>query len=214
MKLQRTGMLFCMIGPAGGGKTTFTQRLLSEQHDSTHLSVSVTTRTARPSERDGSSYFFVTPEQFEARIQQGDFFEWEEIHGHRYGTLKTTVDRALAGHSDLLLDIDIRGALRFKKVLPLNTVVVFLVPPSVSILKARLIARGSISPTELATRLATAEREYKTLLELADQPGAVDYFVVNDEAEETYRNLQSILTAERSRLIRISKDQVRSICTL
>ena len=214
MKLKRTGMLLCMIGPAGGGKTTFTQRLLAHQHDSLHLSVSVTTRTARPNERDGSSYFFVTRPEFEAKIQRGEFFEWEEIHGNHYGTLKATVDQALSGNSDLLLDIDIKGALRFKKALPLNTVVVFLVPPSVAILKSRLQARGSITPTELATRLGTAEREYRTLLELADQPGAVDYFVVNDVAEETYQTLQAIVSAERVRLIRLSKDDVRSICTL
>lgn len=214
MKLKRSGMLLCMIGPAGGGKTTFTERLLADQRDSMRLSISVTTRKPRERERDGSSYFFVAAQEFESRIGRGEFFEWEEIHGNRYGTLKATVDEALSGNTDLLLDIDIKGALRFKKALPLNTVVVFLVPPSVTVLKSRLESRGSISPSELATRLATAEREYTTLLELADRPGAVDYFVVNDVAEETYRTLRAIVDAERVRLIRLSKDGVRAICTL
>lgn len=214
MKLKRTGILFCMIGPAGGGKTTFTERLLADQRDSMQLSISVTTRTARPRERDGSSYHFVTKEEFEARVNRGEFFEWEEIHGNRYGTLKSTVDEAVQGNADLLLDIDIKGALRFKKALPLNTVVIFLVPPSGTILKSRLEARGAISEAELATRLKTAEREYQTLVDLADQPGAVDYFVVNDVVEETYRTLQSIVSAERARLVRFAKEDVKAVCTL
>lgn len=214
MNVQRAGMLLCIIGPAGGGKTTFTERLLSQEGEGVALSVSVTTRQPRPNERNGASYIFVSPEDFQHRVDAAEFFEWEEIHGNRYGTLKSTVDQALKGGRDLLLDIDIRGALNFKRALPNHTVVVFLVPPSVAVLQSRLKARGTISERELQTRMATAAREYAQLLELADKPGAVDYFVVNDVADETMRTLLSIVTAERARLIRMSKSEVRSICSL
>jgi guanylate kinase len=207
-------MLLCLIGPAGGGKTTFCDRLLAHYGSSMELSVSVTTRAPRPNEINGKSYHFVTAADFAARVEKGEFYEWEEIHGNRYGTLRQSVDHALSGNRDLLLDVDIKGALNFKKALPNNTIVVFLVPPSIGVLRTRLQGRGAISQTELDTRMKTAEREYRQLLELADKPGAVDYFVVNDVAETTYQALEAIVIAERARLIRLAKEDVKAICKL
>jgi guanylate kinase len=176
------------------------------------LSISATTRTPRENERDGSSYFFLSREAFRAKAAAGEFFEWEEIHGNLYGTLRSTVDEALERGHDLLLDIDIRGALNFKRALPNSTVIVFLVPPSIEVLKKRLLARGKISEQELQTRLGTAEREYQQLLELQDKPGAIDYFVVNDSVEDTYALLNAIVAAERARLIRMKQSDIRAIC--
>ncbi len=210
----RVGMVLCLVGPAGGGKTTFCHRLLQEFPNDMRLSISATTRPPRPGERDGVSYYYLTEQEFKSRVEAGKFFEWEEIHGRRYGTLQETVDSAIQTGKDLLLDIDIKGALNFKRRLPEHTVLTFLVPPSPEVLKSRVLGRGGVSPSELDVRLRTAAQEYSQLLSLADKPGAVDYFIVNDVADATYETLRSVVLAERTRLIRLKKADVQAVCRL
>ena len=211
--MQREGLLLCLVGPAGGGKTTLGQRLLTEFPE-TRLSISVTTRAPRPGEVDGQSYYFISLPEFDARIAAGAFFEWEEIHGNRYGTLRSTLTEAIEQGRDLLLDIDIRGALRFKRDYPHHAVTVFLVPPSPAVLLERIRARGAMEPAELSRRLETARSEYRSLLERREARDGIDYFLVNDELEATYATLRGILLSERCRLGRLSRHDLGRVCTI
>lgn len=214
MAVRRQGMLFCLVGPAGGGKTTLRARMLADFPGEVTASVSVTTRAPRPGETHGKNYFFVSREEFERRRGAGEFYESEEVHGNLYGTLKATLDDAIARGLDLLLDIDIRGALRFKREYPDHAVVVFMVPPTTRQLIERLKARGPVGEAEIKTRLETAREEYRALLDAAADRTKVDYFVVNDEIEATYALLQSIRSAERARLVRLNRADVGAICRI
>lgn len=212
IELKREGILFCLCGPAGAGKTTVSHHLI-KNNPPCSFSVSVTSRPARAGEVDGRDYHFVSKAEFERRIAAKELFEFEEVHGNYYGTLKSSVLEALKGGVDLLLDIDIKGALTFKNQLPKNTVIVFLVPPSASVLKDRLIARGSISAEDLQRRLTTAESEYKKIIESRDL-GVIDYLVVNNELEKTCSVVSAILTSARSSLIRTDLNSLRTLCVI
>lgn len=213
-KIKRKGLLFCLIGPAGGGKTTFCERLLAELNGSVSLSISVTTRAPRPGEREGVSYYFTSRQDFQSRVARGELFEWEEIHGNCYGTLNSTLQNSIASGVDLLLDVDIRGALNFKQRMPGETVVVFSAPPSSDELLRRIVQRGGASPQDLRTRLDTAKREYSQVVTQLGASGVIDYFLVNEDKEITYQAVRSILLAERTRLARLDADAVRAICTI
>lgn len=209
---RRRGLLFCLCGPTGGGKTFYGQRLLQSFPDSLQRSISVTSREPRPGESHGQSYYFISRGEFEHRIAKGEFFEWEEVHGNYYGTLMSTIKAVPVSGRDLLLIIDIRGALRVKEAFPEDTVIAFMVPPDFKTLKERLRARGKMSNREEALRFDTARFEYGKLLEHADRKGQVDYLVVNDEIEATYTAISSILLAERARLYRIDRDEIEKVC--
>lgn len=211
--LRRQGVIFCLIGPAGGGKTTVAERLLAEFSPKLSCSVSVTSRAPRAGEVDGESYHFVPRERFQEMVQAGEFFEWEEVHGNLYGTLRSTVQDALASGRDLLLDVDIRGALNFKRAFSRNTVIVFVVPPSFAQLKERLERRPGTNPEDLARRIGTARGEYAMLFSLAGGT-EIDYFLVNEEIERTYASVRALLLAERMRLSRLDAAELRRICAL
>lgn len=211
---KRAGLLFCIVGPAGGGKTTLWEQLMADFKGSIELSISVTSRTPRPQEKEGVHYYFVSRSQFEEMVRQEKFFEWEETHGNLYGTLKSTLDGALSAGTDLLLEVDIRGAMRFKRSYPGNTVVTFVIPPSGAELAQRISNRSKVTQDELQRRLATAEREYQALLESATKPEGVDYILINDGFEVSYAQLRSILVAERQRLRRIDNDSLKNLCKL
>lgn len=212
LEVKRSGLLFCLVGPAGGGKTTLWEQLLTEFGDSIKLSVSVTSRTPRPQEREGVHYYFVSREEFEHRITRGEFFEWEETHGNYYGTVGKILNAAIERGEDLLLEVDIRGAKRFKRSFPESTVIAFILPPSMAELRQRIENRSSVSPEELQRRLATASKEYETLLQDLGTADSVDYIIVNDGFEQSYSQLRAILLAERQRVARISKDSVEALC--
>lgn len=212
--VSRRGILFALVGPAASGKSTISARLHQEFGATTHFSVSLTSRPARPNEEDGQNYFFVDRETFEKKIAAGELFEWEEVHGHLYGTLKSTVDQSIASGIDLLLDIDIKGALNFKDSFPADAIVVFVVPPSFEVLRKRLINRGIIGNEEFTRRMATARREYELLFETIEAGVGVDYFVINDDLESAYSNVKAILLAERLRITRLRQDGIRAICVV
>ncbi len=211
-KVKREGILLCLIGPAGGGKSTFSRELLKVFKGSTKLSVSVTSRNPRKGEREGVAYYFVSKAQFKNKISRGEFFEWEQVHGNYYGTLKSTVEQSIKSSIDLLLDIDIKGALNFKKQYRNNTVVIFLAPPSFNVMLKRIKGRSNVSIAELARRVKTAREEYKALLSAVKKSGAIDYFVVNDKYEHTLDAVVSVLKCERHRISRLEKNSLKNIC--
>jgi len=215
-RLARQGMLIAMVGPTGGGKTTFAKRLLMEEGgaEELRLSISATTREPRPYEVDGESYFFVSEQEFKERIKNDELFEWEEVHGNLYGTPRKTIEDTLEGVNDLLLDIDIKGALNLKKQLPQNTLIVFIMPPSLEVQKSRLLKRAPMKQDELRKRLETANKEYQQLLSSSKEYPEIDYLVLNSDAEETFISLKSILAAERLRFSRIKKEVVKDLCRI
>ena len=183
---MHTNLLYVVTGPSGAGKTTLIKRLLDEEGN-LDFSVSFTTRQKRPGEKEGVDYRFVSPGDFEERIDSGDFLEYADVHGKLYGTSKSYVERALE-NSNLLLDIDVQGAMNVKREFPDSTVV-FIAPPTYEDLEKRLRARGTETPEDLEKRLSDSRKELK----LIDR---FDYLILNQEAEEAYNMLKCVYIAE------------------
>jgi guanylate kinase len=211
-QLKRKGILFVIIGPTGSGKSTFCGRLVQDFVQNLHYSISVTSRAPRANEVPGKSYHFVSRDEFVARRDRGDFFEWEETHGNLYGTLRSNLENGIDQGIDLLFQIDIRGAMSLKRAFPENTVSVFLVPPSFEALKARLAGRGTVDPQELQRRFSTAREEYSALRKLSEEHGKIDYLVLNHDLDDTYSQIRSIVVAERSRYHRMDQSSVSQFC--
>lgn len=178
--------LFVISGPSGAGKGTLVARV-RERLPQLGLTVSATTRAPRAGEIDGVSYHFLTDEEFTRRIEAGDFVEWAQVHDHRYGTLVSEVESKLAGGRSLILEIDVQGALNVRKRFP-DAVLIFIEPPSMAVLRERLVGRGSETPESLELRMADAERE----MALA---GRYDARVVNDDLDRATEELVRIITS-------------------
>lgn len=206
--VDRTGMFLCLVSPSGGGKTTLAKRLLAQTDEQLQSSISCTSRPARAGEQEGVEYHFLNKEDFQERIDKGEFFEWEEVHGEYYGTLRSTLDEAKAGGIDLLLDIDIRGALSFKEGYPNDTVICFLVAPSMTESIRRIQERSQISGEEIEARLKTAEFEFDLFLQHFTTTGFIDYFIVNKDLDESFGRLKAIVAGERLRLGRLNREQL------
>ncbi len=149
------------------------------------LTVSATTRSPRPGEVDGASYYFLTEDEFRRRVAAGEFVEWAEVHGHLYGTLVSEVDRLLAKGTSLVLEIDVQGALNVRKVYP-TAVLIFIEPPSLEELERRLRGRKTEDEASIELRLADARRE----MELASQ---YDARIVNDTVDRAATELDSVM---------------------
>lgn len=197
----RRPLLLVVSAPSGGGKTTLCNRLRSEFPQLVY-SVSCTTRAPRGGEKQDVHYHFLTPDQFESRSQAGDFLEQAVVHGHRYGTLRSEVTVALSAGRDILMDIDVQGAGQIRAAVqaapigdPLQKafVDVFILPPSESVLRERLIGRGEDSPEVIARRLANARREMETWRNYR-------YVIVNDDLAIAYDQLRSLVIAEHVRV--------------
>ena len=187
------GILFVVSSPSGGGKGTLIQRVLNNVPNLSY-SVSFTTRAPRNGEVNGREYFFVTPEKFEEMIAANEFLEWARVHSKLYGTAKEQVLREVSAGRDLILEVDVQGAASVRELLP-DSVSIFILPPSFSILKSRLQARGTDSPEELDLRLRNAP------LELKDY-AAFEYLILNDDVDRAAEQLTAIVHAERARLSR------------
>ncbi len=187
----RRGLLLVISSPSGAGKTSLSRRLAAA-HPEITLSVSATTRAARPGEADGREYHFFGREVFDARAAAGAFLEWAEVHEHRYGTPRAPVEGALASGRDVLFDIDWQGASAIAKAMPTDTVRLFILPPSIDALAARLHARAQDAQDVIARRLARARDEISHWREY-------DYVVVNDAFERAYAEIEAIYLAERQR---------------
>jgi guanylate kinase len=176
--------VFVITGPSGVGKGTLIRGLL-ERLPKLELSISATTRKPRPGERDGVDYHFLTPEEFEARAAAGAFIEHATYSGNRYGTLRSEVERRLAEGVPVVLEIEVQGARQVREAMP-EALAVFIAPPSLEALRARLVGRGTDSPEQVDERLRTAERELEAQREFA-------HVVVNDRLEQATEELVSIV---------------------
>lgn len=213
-QIVRKGILFVLVGPTGCGKSTFCERLVHEFPESLRYSTSATTRPPRRNEVPGTSYHFMTREEFLSRRDKGEFFETEETHGNLYGTLRATLEDGINAGKDLLFQIDIRGALNFKRHFPNNTVTLFIIPPSFAALKERLKGRGTVDPAELQRRFTTAREEYESLLRLNGEPGKIDYLVINNELGKAYESVRAIVLAERARYHRMDRASIEQFCDI
>ena len=186
-----TGSLFVVSGPSGTGKTTILRRVLDSRRD-LGFSVSYTTRAKRPGEEEGKDYFFVSEEQFEARIRNGEFIEWARVHDNLYGTSREYVDSRLDAGIDVVLDIDVQGALNVQKERP-KAVYVFIAPPSYDELNNRLETRGTENAEQLRTRLRNARWELSKIY-------LFQYVVVNCSLDRSVEQLDAIITSEQLRV--------------
>lgn len=186
--LLRRGVLFVLSSPSGAGKTTISRMILASD-DGIGLSVSATTRPIRTGEVDGRDYHFVSDEEFDRLIADGEFLEWAHVFGHRYGTLRREVVRQIEAGRDVLLDIDWQGTQQLKQVDP-DIVRVFILPPSLEELERRLRSRGTDSDEVVAGRMARAHAEISHWAEY-------DYVLINDDAEHCRKLVHTILKAER-----------------
>ena len=187
------GVLYVVSSPSGGGKGTIIKRVLDVMPDLSY-SVSYTTRAPRNGEVDGREYFFVDRKRFEEMVAAGDFLEWANVHGHLYGTSKRQVIEETQAGSDIVLEVDVQGAASVKR-LGVDSVSIFILPPSLEVLRDRLTARGTDSQEELAVRLRNAPDELK-------QYSTFDYIIFNDQADRAAAQLAAIVSAERARRCR------------
>lgn len=193
--MKKKGLLIVLSGPSGAGKGTICKELLKE--NKYWLSVSATTRTIRSGEVDKESYYFLTRDQFLNRIEKKDFLEYAEVYGNFYGTPKSNVLEKLGKGEDVILEIDIQGALKVKESYP-EGVFIFILPPSMEELKKRISGRGSETPESLMTRFKSAYKEIEYI-------SKYNYAVVNNTVEEAASKIESILVAERCRADRVKE---------
>ncbi len=190
--MKGKGRLFIISGPSGVGKGTIVSELLKRQGDSLELSVSATTREPRSGEVEGSSYYFLSEEEFLKRAGSGGFLEHASVHGHYYGTPRLPVEEKLDSGCDVILEIDVQGAMQVKENFD-NGVYIFILPPSISELRRRLTGRGTEKEADLEIRLGMALEE----IEYTDR---YDYAVVNDDLQTAADEVAAVITAEHCRI--------------
>lgn len=201
--IKCAGTLFVVSSPSGGGKGTLIRRVLEVVKD-LRYSVSYTTRAPRPTEVNGREYFFVDRSTFEKMCAADEFLEWANVHGNLYGTATSQVANETAAGGDIVLEVDVQGAASVRR-LALDSVSIFIVPPSYETLKKRLMARGTDTPEELEVRLRNAPNELRQFTEF-------DYVILNDEVERASNQIASIIYAERARCER-QKQFVNDVIT-
>lgn len=196
MGFSRRGLLVVLSSPSGAGKTSMTRRLLQDDPSFT-LSVSVTTRLPRPGETNGVDYWFINPKQFTTLQAKGELLESAKVFDHYYGTPRQAVEEALEDGKDVLFDIDWQGAQQLSEKAADDLVKIFILPPSVGALQARLFNRSQDSAVVVARRMAKASDEMSHFSEY-------DWVLINDDFETTLREAKMIIGAERMRRRRLS----------
>ncbi len=189
------GKLIVVSAPSGAGKTTIVKAILAK-YPSMLFSVSATTRPKRDVEIEGTDYFFLPRAEFERRIAAGELVEWEEIYGNLYGTLKAEVDKALTSGRTMLFDIDVKGGLSIKRMYPHDSVIIFIKPPSIEILRERLRNRKTEDDATFKRRMDRVAME----LGMASQ---FDYQVVNDNLEQAITEVDKLVIEHTSEAQRV-----------
>ena len=188
--MDREGILVVISGFAGAGKGTIVKGLM-EKYDDYALSVSMTTRQPRPGEEEGKAYFFVDKQKFEETIAAGGLIEYAQYCDNYYGTPRAYVEEQLKKGKDVILEIEIQGALQIRKIYP-TALLLFVTPPSGEILKQRLLGRGTETPEVVKKRMDRAAQE-------ADGMGEYDYILVNDTIDKAISDAHAIITAAHAR---------------
>ncbi len=201
---KNKGILLVLSGFSGSGKGTVMKEIMKQYSDRYALSISATTRAPRPGETDGVEYFFKTREEFEAMIANNELIEYAQYVSNYYGTPKAYVEEQLNAGKDVILEIEIQGALKIKEKFP-DTLLLFMTPPSAEELKNRLIGRGTETMDVIESRLSRAVQE-------AEGIEKYDYLIINDDLEECVEQFHSIVTNEHYRVSRNEEniDNMRS----
>lgn len=195
------GTLIIITAPSGAGKTTLVRGLL-DRDPQVHLSVSYTTRSPRPGEENGRAYHFVDTESFRELRDRGEFLEWAEVHGNYYATSRTWIREQMAAGRDIVLEIDWQGAVQVQRLFP-DAIGIFVVPPSIGVLRERLTQRGQDSAEVIERRVAAAEAELK-------QAHRFQYVIINQDFASALGDLRTIVEAAR---LRFTKQQARHPAT-
>ncbi|GAB4349791.1 MAG: guanylate kinase [Oricola sp.] len=190
-RIQRRGLMLVLSSPSGAGKSTIARNLLRDDHE-LELSVSVTTRQRRASEIDGVHYHFLSKREFERLRDSDELLEWAEVHGNYYGSPREPVECAMTEGRDILFDIDWQGAHQLQEKMPADVVSIFVLPPSMAELKARLHRRAEDDEETIRKRLKNAATEI-------EQWRTYDYVIVNDDLDRAFGAVQAIVRAERLR---------------
>ena len=189
MLIEKKGMMFVLSSPSGAGKTTLTKKI-AENNSNFKISISFTTRKARPNEINGKDYHFVTTEKFNSLIKENNFFEYANIFDNYYGTHKKTVLELLSKGKDVLFDIDWQGTQQLKKISDLSVVTIFILPPNIHVLKERLLNRHKGQEKLIQKRMNKFNEEVSHWNEY-------NYVVVNDDLNKCYENILNIITSEK-----------------
>ncbi len=200
--MKNRGLLLVVSGPAGAGKGTICNAYL-QRNSNVHLSISATTRQPRAMEQDGIHYYFLEKQKFEEMIVKNQFIEWAQFCDNYYGTPRAKVEEKLAAGQDVLLEIEVQGAMQVKKQFP-EAVLIFILPPSMEELRIRIIGRGTETMDVIEKRMARATEEVR----LAKQ---YDYFVLNDMVEQAVVRLESIVQAEKVKVSR-NLELLKEVC--
>lgn len=202
IKTKKRGSLIIISGTTCAGKGTIIKELLSS-NDNLFLSVSYTSRAKRPGEEDGKDYYFVSNEEFEEKIKNGDFLEYAKVHNsYYYGTPKQEIEKILASGLDVILEIDVQGAKQVKELLP-ETILIFILAPSLREVKRRIQERGAESTEQIIKRFQTIYQEINEIPKY-------NYVVVNDVLEDAVKKVESILLSEKCRVDRIEEIAVEN----
>ncbi len=200
--LNRKGIVFVISAPSGTGKTTICKAIVKEV-ENIRFSISYTTRERKKGEIDGVDYYFVSRERFRELIDENFFVEWAEVYGNLYGTPWSELERAREEGVDLLLEIDVQGGKNVKSVFP-DSVLIFIVPPSLEELRKRLEARGRDSDEEIERRIRLAKSEMEFM-------NFYDYIVENDKIENAIQKVKCIIDAERVKRERVAEHYLEKI---